>query len=253
MKIVILCGGKGTRLREHTKRIPKPLVEIGGKPILWHIMKMYSYYGFKDFVLCLGYKGQMIKKYFMGHQEFKSKKGVKSAGRMKGWKITFADTGQETSTGGRIKRIQKYIKEDVFLATYGDGLSDIDLHKVIDFHKAKGKIATITCVTPKNPFGIVHIRNNGNVAGFQEKPFLSQWVNGGFFVFHRDVFKHVHDNDILEKHSFGRLIKHKELTAYKHKGFWKCMDTYKDTIDLEQFWSNGDAPWAKWLRRGKVK
>jgi len=241
MKVVILCGGKGTRLREHSKSVPKPLVEIGGKPMLWHIMRLYSHYGFRDFVLCLGYKGGMIKRYFTD-----SVHSVPAAGR---WKITFADTGEDSNTGERIRRIQKHIKDDVFLATYGDGLSDIDLLKLISFHKARCKVATITCVIPKNPFGIVEIGKANGVLKFQEKPPLRQWVNGGFFVFHRNIFKYLRKGDILEKHSFERLIKDKQIVAFKHTGFWKCMDTYKDTIELERLWAMDSPPWAKWLKR----
>ncbi len=261
MKVAILCGGKGTRLRELTGVLPKPLVEIGGKPILWHIMKIYSYYGFNDFILCLGYKGEMIKEYFMNQADwryndfildFKSKKHeiIYKANNYKvkheDWKITFVDTGQETNTGGRIKKIEEYIGGDDFFVTYGDGLSDIDLNKLLDFHKKNKKIATITCVNPPSQFGVVEINEEGIITKFEEKPLLNQWISGGFFVFNKRIFDYIRENDILEKEPFEKLAKERQAIAYKHKGFWKCMDTYKDTRVLNELWKNNKAYWKKW-------
>jgi len=233
-KVVILCGGAGHRFKGYIDDIPKPMIKIGEKPILWHIMKYYEYYGFRDFVLCLGHMGNEIRNYFRDERS---------------WNVTFADTGLGTNTGGRVKRIEKHIKEDIFLVTYGDGLSDVDINRLIKFHRSKDKIATITCVRPHSPFGMVNIEKNGLVSAFDEKPLLNQWINGGFFVFDRRIFEYLHDNDILEKEPFVRLVNKKELAAYKFRGFWRCMDTYKDHLVLNELWDQGDPLWAKWLKK----
>jgi glucose-1-phosphate cytidylyltransferase len=233
MKVVILCGGKGERLREHTDVIPKPLVEIGGKPILWHIMKIYSHYGFSDFILCLGYKGDKIKEYFSKHNE-------------EGWNIECVDTGADTNTGGRIKKIQHLITEEHFMATYGDGVSNVDLKKLLAFHKSHGKIATLTCANFKTNFGILNIDDNNKVKGFNEKPMMNMWINGGFFVFNRKIFDYLEEDSILEKAPMDILSKNNELMAYLHGGFWECMDTYKDTRMLNEAWEMGDAKWKVW-------
>jgi len=235
MKVVILSGGKGTRMGK--EELPKSLFPIGEKPILWHVMNIYAYYGFKDFILCLGYQGGKIK-------EFCSK--------IKNWDIKCVDTGLDTNTGGRIKKIEGYIKEDCFLATYGDGLADINIKKLIEFHYSHKNIATITAVKPYSPFGIVGIDTHTNsVTHFEEKPILDHWINGGFFVFNKGVFRYMQDDDILEKDTFERLVKDKNLNAYKHEGFWECMDTYKDNLRLNQLWSEGNAPWAVWKGKNK--
>jgi glucose-1-phosphate cytidylyltransferase len=235
MQVVILCGGKGTRLKGHFKDIPKPLVEVGGKPILWHIVKMYRYYGFKDFIFCLGYKAGLVKKFFKAKKE-------------KDWNVKFVDTGLDTNTGGRIKKIESYISEDNFFATYGDGLSDLDLRRLLKFHRKNNKIATITCVKPRSPFGITQINSKDLIVGFKEKPFLNQWVNGGFFVFNKAIFDYLREDDVLEKDSFERLIRKNQLVGYRFNGFWECMDTYKDHLTLNELWSKGNPPWAKWLK-----
>lgn len=235
MKVVILCGGKGTRMGKED--LPKPLFLIDDKPILWHIMNIYAYYGFKDFIFCLGYQGNKIKDYFS---------------KAKNWKIEFVDTGLDSNTGERIKKIKGYIKEDCFLSTYGDGLADINIKKLIKFHHSHKNIATITAVKPYSPFGIVSIDTYTNsVTHFEEKPILDHWINGGFFVFNKEVFRYLRDNDVLEKDTFGRLVKDKNLHAYKHEGFWECMDTYKDNLRLNQLWNNGEAPWAVWKGMNK--
>lgn len=231
MKTVILCGGEGIRLREYTESIPKPMVKIGDKPILWHIMKLYSYCGFDDFVLCLGYKGDKIKEYFKNDEN---------------WSITFADTGLGTNTGGRVKKIEKYIEDDTFFTTYGDGLSDIDLNDLLEYHKSKNKIATLTTIKPLSPFGMLEIDSNNLVTDFKEKPILDYWINGGFFVFDVGVFDYISENDALEKEVFERLAKDNNLSAYKHTGFWKCMDTYKDNLELNKMWVNKKAKWVIW-------
>jgi len=231
MKTVILCGGEGTRLREHTNSIPKPMVIIGDKPILWHIMKIYTHYGFNDFILCLGYKGDVIKDYFKNDED---------------WNVTFADTGLKTNTGGRIKRVEKYIEDDTFFVTYGDGLSDIDLNDLLEYHKSKNKVATLTAVKPLSPFGMLEIDSNNMVTDFKEKPILDHWINGGFFVFDVGVFDYIGENDVLENEVFERLAKDNNLSAYKHTGFWECMDTYKDNLELNRMWESNQARWAVW-------
>src|SRR3989338_4193721 len=235
MKTVILCGGMGTRLKELTQSIPKPLVEIGGKPILCHIMKIYSHYGFNDFILCLGYKGEMIKDYFKDNNNKEPR-----------WNIIFEDTGDKTNTGGRIKKIEQHIHDEIFFATYGDGLASINLNELLDFHKEKNTIATITCVNPLSQFGIVEIDEEGKITRFKEKPLLSQWINGGFFVFSKDIFKYLNENDILEKEPFEKLAGEKQISAFKFKGFWSCMDTYKDTQTLNEMWHKGKPEWLIW-------
>ena len=257
MKVVILCGGRGTRLREKTEYIPKPLVEIGGKPILWHIMKYYSFWGFNDFILCLGYLGNEIKEYFMKHEEWEDSDftlRLSSEGRevethsksSDNWNITFADTGLDTNTGGRIRKIEKYVKEPHLFVTYGDGLSNINLIELLNYHKKHGIIATITCVRPISQFGIVDINSEEIITRYREKPRMVQWVSGGFFVFNKEIFSYLGENDILEREPFEQLAKESNMCAYKFEGFWKCMDTYKDTQMLEELWNAGRAPWKVW-------
>lgn len=233
MQVVILCGGRGTRMGND--ELPKAMFPIGGKPILWHIMKMYFHYGINDFILCLGYKADKIMDYFSKTKE---------------WKIKFVETGLDTNTGGRIKKVKDYIKGECFLTTYGDGLADINLKKLLNFHKAHDKTATLTAVKPPSPFGIVGIDTHTNtVTHFEEKPILDHWINGGFFVFNKEIFHYIKENDILEKNTMARLVKNKELVAYKHNGFWECMDTYKDNLRLNQLWAEDKAPWALWKGR----
>ncbi len=235
MKVAILCGGQGTRLREKTESMPKPLVEIGGRPILWHIMKIYSAFGFREFVLCLGYKGQMIEDYFKGP----GKEG-------EDWKIVFADTGEATNTGGRVKKIEKYITEENFMVTYGDGVADIDIRTLVDFHKKHGRIATVTAVNPPSQFGLLDLDGEGRVRRFQEKPQTNQWINGGFFVFKKEFFNYLGEGDVLEKAPLEKTAGQGELVAFKHQSFWKCMDTYKETVFLNEHWSSGKEPWRMW-------
>jgi glucose-1-phosphate cytidylyltransferase len=232
MQVVILCGGKGRRMGKDLEGLPKALLPVGKKPILWHIMKYYAAFGHNDFLLCLGYRAEEIIKYFRATKEFK---------------IQFAHTGLDTNTGGRIKRVERLIRGDSFFATYGDGLSDINLHSLLRFHCQQGKPATLTAVRPKSSFGIVGIDAHTNsVTHFEEKPILDHWINGGFFVFRKEIFAYLKDNDVLERHSFGRLLKVKGISAFKHKGFWKCMDTYKDNLELNEIWNRGKAAWKKW-------
>jgi len=253
MKVVILCGGKGTRLREETVFKPKPLVEIGGKPILWHIMKIYSYYGYNDFILCLGYKGYMIKEYFLNYDKFnydftlKLKKGEIEFhnNNTENWNITFAETGDVTNTGGRIKRIEKYIEEETFLATYGDGVADIDLKELVDFHFSKNLVATLTGFHPTSKYGILDIDKEGTVTYFREKPVMKDIVSGGFFVFNKKMFDYLDKDCILEREPLENLVKDKQLSVYQHTGFWGSMDTYKDVERLNEMWEK-EKKWKNW-------
>ena len=257
MKIVILCGGQGTRLKEKTDSIPKPLVEIGGRPILWHIMKIYAAYGFNDFILCLGYKGQAIKEYFMDElkwrrQDFSLDCGAKEpkleylGPQNEKWKIAFMDTGETTQTGGRIKRVASLIDGETFMVTYGDGLADIHIKKLVEFHKSHGKTGTVTAANPPSQFGLLNIDPAGVVTRFQEKPQADQWINGGFFVFQKKFLEYLSEDDVLEKAPLEKISREGNLLAFCHKTFWKCMDTYKDTVVLNELWSSGKAPWKIW-------
>ena len=265
MKVVILCGGKGTRLREETESKPKPMVKIGGHPILWHIMKIYSAFGFNEFVLALGYKGESIKQYFLNYRtmnnDFTLALGKEHAieyhnqQNAKNWKITFADTGEEAMTGARVARIAKYIQENMFLLTYGDGIADIDLNRLVDFHKAHGRIGTVSGVHSPSRFGKLKISNEkGYVGDFTEKPLesgISDYINGGYFVFNRQFFKYVNSDEscILEREPLEKLAEDGELVAYRHDGYWQCMDTYRDWLLLEDLWQSGDAPWKTIIQR----
>lgn len=243
------------RFQEETEFRPKPLVTIGNRPILWHIMKIYAHYGFNDFVLCLGYRGDMIKKYFLEEEwssndftlSTKERKRVDHSSGEEDWNITFADTAIETNTGGRIKQIQKYIPEgEDFFATYGDGLSDINLNDLLEFHRKKGKTATVTCLRPYSQFGILET-DDSLVTSFKEKPKLDHWINGGFFVFKHKIFSYIGENDVLEKKPFEELAAKREIAAFKIDGFWQCMDTFKDYQLLSDLWNKG-APWKVWER-----
>ncbi|MDO8560091.1 MAG: glucose-1-phosphate cytidylyltransferase [bacterium] len=260
MKVVLLCGGKGTRLREETEYKPKPLVSVGGRPILWHIMKLYSQYGYKDFVLCLGYKGDMIRDYFLKFEEMVNDVTVKLRGdgrervsfhkpaMLEDWTITFVDTGQETLTGSRIARIEPYLGNDeTFLMTYGDGVSDVNIPKVVEFHRQQGKIATLSGVHPNSRFGILEIDGN-LVTSFSEKPQLEGYVNGGFAVFNRGIFRYLSPdgNCILEQQPLRQLAAERQLAVYKHEGFFYAMDTYLHYEELNKMWDRGIRPWVSW-------
>jgi len=234
MKSVILAGGLGTRISEETDFKPKPMIEIGGKPILWHIMKIYSHYGINDFIICCGYKGEIIKEYF---EDFKSEP----------WNVQTIDTGLETMTGGRIKRIENEI-DDTFCMTYGDGVSDVNLNELISFHKKNQLVGTLTAIHPPERFGVLDLSEN-YVTAFHEKHRGDQsWINGGFFVFEKEIFDYIKNGDstILERNPFETLAKERKLTAFKHKGFWHPMDTLRDKRHLEKLWTSGDALWKKW-------
>lgn len=255
MKAIILCGGKGTRMREETEYRPKPLVPVGGKPILWHIMKIYSYYGINDFILCTGYKGDMIKQYFMEmywrNNDFtinmKGNKPIEYHTKEdENWNITIVDTGEETLTAGRIKKVIKYIDEDDFLMTYGDGVSDINLNKLMEHHKEKGAIATITGVHPMSVFGVIEIAD-GKAKSFKEKPRLDDVINGGFMVLNKKVLDYIPKEDCMfEEEPLKALAKDNQLSVYEHIGFWKAIDTFKDVEEVNKMWNKGDRPWKIW-------
>jgi glucose-1-phosphate cytidylyltransferase len=256
MKVVILAGGRGTRISEETETIPKPMIEIGGKPILWHIMKMYSHYGFNEFVVCLGYRGYLIKEYFSHYflhtsditidLQDNSTKIHTSASEP--WKITLIDTGLETMTGGRIKSIEPYVENSPFMLTYGDGVADIDIAQLLKFHKDHGNLATISSVQPLGRFGSLDVDADNKVMSFLEKPKGDNtWINAGFFVLDPAVFKLIKDDStIWEKEPLETLAKQGQLNTFRHKGFWKPMDTLRDKIELESLWQSGKAPWRKW-------
>ena len=255
MKVVILAGGLGTRLSEETIVKPKPMVEIGPEPILWHIMKIYSTQGFNDFIICAGYKQNMIKDYFISylrnHVDIEVDLGINDLKILndheENWKVKVIDTGLLTMTGGRIKRIQKYIDEDEFMVTYGDGLSDIDLHKLLESHHSSEKLLTVTAVQPKGRFGVLTIEND-EVTDFTEKPpGDGSWVNGGFYVVNKAVFNYIKDDTtVFEGEPIRRLVQERKVNAYKHYGFWRAMDTMTDKRILEDMWLEGKAEWKIW-------
>jgi glucose-1-phosphate cytidylyltransferase len=256
MKVVILAGGLGTRLSEETVLKPKPMVEIGDMPILWHIMKIYSAYGFNDFIICLGYKGYVIKEYFANYFLHKSdvtinlkENSVKvHDSYAEPWNITLVDTGAETMTGGRIKRIKKHVEDKTFMLTYGDGVSDVNIEELVTFHKAHGKLCTVTAVQPSGRFGAINFGKDDDVAAFTEKPKGDgAWINGGFFVCEPAVIDFIKDDlTIWEREPMEKLATKNQMVAYKHEGFWKPMDTLRDKNELDHDWNIGRAKWKIW-------
>ena len=257
MKVAILAGGFGTRLGEETAIRPKPMVEIGGKPILWHIMKIYSHYGYNDFVVLCGYKQEYIKQYFTNYftnnsdVTFDLSKGEVQVHHkhVEPWKVTLLDTGSGTLTGGRIKRAQEILGDDTFMLTYGDGVSDVNIADLVDFHKKSKRIATLTAVQPQGRFGVLDMDESSTIRSFQEKPknASSAWINAGFFVLEPQVFDYIEgDSTVLEKAPLENLAKDGQLMAYKHEGFWQCMDTQREKQKLEELWASGHAPWKVW-------
>lgn len=254
MKTVILCGGLGTRLAEETHMKPKPMVEIGGRPILWHILNIYAHYGHKDFLLALGYKGEYIKDYFLNYHarqsnitvHLKSNVVEYSNPNAEDWKISMIDTGVNTLTGGRLLRLRSYLQSGTFMVTYGDGVSDINIDNLVEFHKSHGKIATVSAVRPTARFGGMAIGDN-RVLEFKEKPQAGEgWINGGFFIFEPAVFDYLeHDNTVLEQSPLENLAKDGHLMAYQHTGYWQCMDTIRERDALNELWDSSKAPWNK--------
>jgi glucose-1-phosphate cytidylyltransferase len=258
MKVVILAGGKGTRIREATEHRPKPMIEIGGRPILWHIMKLYAHQGFNDFVICLGYKGDVIRDYFLNYEARNADVTVTLGQRSvhlhdaveeAGWNVTLSETGDETLTGGRLKRISRHVRDQEFMVTYGDGVADVNLAKLLEEHRKRGCLATVTAVHPASRFGELSI-GSGVVQLFQEKPQVHEgWINGGFFVFNPTILDLITgDDDSLEAGLLARLASQNQLAVHQHDGFWQCMDTFREYQLLNDRWESGDAPWAVWRR-----
>ena len=257
MKVVLLAGGFGTRISEESHLKPKPMIEIGDHPILWHIMKQYSHYGYNDFVICCGYKGHVIKEYFANYYLHNSditfdftddNKMIVHNNVAEPWKVTLVDTGLNSMTGGRVRRVKDYIGNEPFMLTYGDGVSDIDINKLVEFHKANGKMATISVYQPNNRFGVVDIGENNVVKEFREKTKEDgDWINAGFMVLEPEMIGLIEgDSTVFEKYPLEEAARRGELCAYKHDGFWQCMDTLRDKQKLEELWASGESPWKVW-------
>ncbi len=259
MKVVILAGGYGTRISEESQEKPKPMIEIGGKPIMWHVMKLYSFYGYNEFIICCGYKGHMIKEYFANYYlnnsdvtfDLNSNSVTVHNTYSEPWKISLIDTGKDTMTGGRVKRIEPYVDKSPFFLTYGDGVSDVNINALLEFHKKSGKKATITAIQPEVRFGHIDIADNGEVLRFAEKEKQDiGWINAGFMVLEPDIFSYIKDDTtVFEREPMERLAEERELSAYKHTGFWQCMDTMRDKKKLEELDKRGTAPWKIWERQ----
>jgi glucose-1-phosphate cytidylyltransferase len=255
-QVVILCGGEGTRLREETEFKPKALVEIGGRPILWHLMRIYYHWGYRRFVLALGYKSELVKDYFLNYQwrdqdftlDLKSgnKLGRSRNGFVEDWEITFVETGAKTQTGGRLQRTQDYLDTDTFLFNYCDGLSNVNLDHLVNFHHQKGKVATLTGFHPRSRYGVVRADENDVVYHWQEKPMMTELTSGGFFVMNKKVFDYLDPECVLELDPLSNLSRDGELALHQHDGFWFSMDTYKEALTLNEMWNQGDAPWKLW-------
>lgn len=253
--VVILCGGLGTRLREETEYKPKPMVEIGGRPVLWHIMKMYAHYGFRRFILCLGYKGSVIRDYFINYEamsnDFTIQLGrqtqmiYQSDHTEQDFEVTLVDTGLRTMTGGRIKRIERFVDTETFMVTYGDGLANLNIGALVEYHFRHGKLATLTATRPPSRYGVLDIQPDGQIGRFQEK-MQTDWINGGFFVFKRRVFDYLDLECVLEHQPLERLAADGQLMGFRHEGFWIGMDTYREYEMLNQLWDAGHAPWKIW-------
>jgi glucose-1-phosphate cytidylyltransferase len=257
MKTIILCGGRGMRLNEETEYRPKPLVPVGQRPMLWHIMHIYAQAGFREFVLCLGYRGDMIKDYYLNYDTMSNDCTVHLGQQHKitfenshyeqDYNVTLADTGLDTMTGGRVKRVEKYIDDDNFMLTYGDGVCDVDINALLDFHYRHGRCATVTAVHPTSRYGVLNVGKKGEVTNFAEKPVMNDWMSAGFFVFNRKLFDYLTTDEgcILEQGPLQRLAQDGELMAYRHEGFFFSMDTYRDYKYLNDMWDKGQTPWIK--------
>ncbi len=253
--VVILCGGFGTRLREETEFKPKPMVGIGGKPVLWHIMKTYAHYGFHRFILCLGYKGDVIKDYILNYEAMSNDFTIhlgseneltyQSNHAEQDFEVTLVDTGLKTMTGGRVKRIERFVDTDTFMVTYGDGLANLDVNALVEFHRRHGRLATLTAIRPPSRYGILQLMANGQVERFREKV-QTEWINGGFLVFNRRVFDYLDPDCVLEREPMEQLAAEGQLMAFPHEGFWIGMDTYREYEMLNQMWDAGNAAWKIW-------
>ncbi|PIQ13478.1 MAG: glucose-1-phosphate cytidylyltransferase [Hydrogenophilales bacterium CG_4_9_14_3_um_filter_59_35] len=256
MKAVILAGGLGTRISEETSARPKPMVEIGGKPILWHVMKIYSAHGINDFIICLGYKGYMIKEYFANYFlhmsdvtiDIKHNKLEIHQNSAEPWRVTLVDTGENTMTGGRLKRVSQYLDDEDFCLTYGDGVGDVDITRLVNFHKDQGRLVTLTATQPPGRFGALNLESGSKVVSFQEKPHGDgSWINGGFFILSPKVIEYIEsDATIWERDPMEKLAAEGQMSAYLHHGFWQPMDTLRDKNHLEELWASGKAPWKTW-------
>ena len=256
MPVVLLAGGLGTRMREETEYKPKPMVDIGGRPVIWHIMKNLSQFDLTEFVVCAGYKKESLKEFFLNYRAFtndftislneNSITQVHDQGLTEDWLVTISDTGELTQTGGRVNKIRKYVAGRRFLVTYGDGLSDIDIKGLIEFHKSHGKIATVSTVRPTSRFGVMDIDSSGKVLRFREKPQVEDWINIGFFIFEPEVFEYLDDDCILEQEPLTELARKGELYAFRHPGFWQPMDTFRESQMLNDLWNQTNAPWKNW-------
>ncbi len=261
MKVVLFCGGLGLRLREYTDDVPKPMVPIGPRPILWHLMKYYAYYGHKDFILCLGYRGDVIKQYFLKYDECVSNDFVLSGGSrdvtlygrdIEDWRITFVDTGLNVNVGQRLKAVEAHLEgESAFLVNYADGLTDLPLPEYLDHFRESGKVGTLLCVRPTQTFHVVNVNGGGEVEDVEHIGRAGLWVNGGFFAFRREIFDYMENGEELVEEPFRRLIAARELLAFPYTGFWACMDTFKDKMRFDEMNAGGKAPWEVWRRAGR--
>jgi glucose-1-phosphate cytidylyltransferase len=258
-QVVILCGGKGTRLREETEYKPKPMVEVGGRPILWHVMRMFAVNGLRNFVICLGYRGEMIRSYFLNYRAMNQDVTLQLGGsggagygelgdELDGCNVTLVDTGEETGTAGRIARVAPYLGGERFLVSYGDGLANLDVGRLVEFHQSHGRMGTVTAVRAISRFGVLEL-DETNVTSFSEKPVLDDWISAGFFVFEPAFLKRIDDDGMFEQSPLPQLAREGELRAFKHEGFWQPMDTYREYELLNELWATGDAPWFKQLER----
>ena len=255
MKVVIWAGGLGTRISEESHLMPKPMIEIGGKPILWHIMKIYSHYGYNDFIICAGYKKEVIKEFFNNYMvynhdvtfDFKEKKTIIHDDKIDDWKVTIVDTGLSTGTAGRLKKVQKYIGNEPFLVTYGDAVADVNIPELVKYHESHGKYATVTTVTLAQTKGVLNVDDNGNILAFREKEQEdAALINGGFMVMQPEIFDYINDNELMDFELLKELSKEGQVKAYLHEGFWQCMDTQREKQKLENMCSKGDMPWKLW-------
>jgi len=257
--VVILCGGKGARLREETEYKPKPMVEVGGRPILWHVMQNFALHGFRDFLVCLGYRGEMIREYFLHYRAMSQDFTLQLGGsgdaaygelgdELEGCNVTLVDTGEETGTGGRLRRVAPYLRHERFVVSYGDGVANLDAGGLLDFHRAHGRLGTVTAVRAISRFGVLELAEE-TVTSFSEKPLLDDWISAGFFVFERAFLERIGDDGMFEHDPLPRLAREGELRAFKHEGFWQPMDTYREYELLNDLWASGEAPWFKQLER----